>query len=151
MIRTLLLLALWATSAEAQPAPPTAGQRVLLVTGAVAGGLVTAGLVGPFVPITVAAATYGTSAALGLRPTVGGVLLDTAIGTAVGVGVGVATYAYVTEVQGADADLSASLGSALTGLVAGAAVTGAVHGVRLAALRAPTGGQAVGLRVIVGL
>lgn len=130
---------------------PTTGQRVLLVTGAVAGGVLTAGLVGPFVPIPVAAATYGTSAALGLRPTVGGVVLDTAAGTVFGICVYAATVYYITEVEGHPHEFGVDITGFLAGVVVGSAATGAVHGVRLAMLRGPDGDRAPGLSIRLGL
>lgn len=123
--------------ARAHPVP-TAGQRVLVVAGAV-GGALTVGSIGPFAPLAIGAATYGTSAALGLRPTVGGVALDTAVGVAVGVAGYATTVVYLTEVQG----YAPEFGVDVAGLVVGLAVA--------AALVAPTGERAAGLSVRVGL
>ena len=156
-VRLLLLSVLVALSAQAQERPrerPTTGQRVILVLGSTAGGL-TAGFVGPFVPVSVAATTYATSAALGFDPAVGGVLVDTAIGTAVGVGVMVATRAYLVEVADAESGFSVDIGSFFVGVAAGSVATGVVHGARVrlapAALAAPTGERSTGLSLRVRL
>ena len=166
MRRSVLLLALLAASAPAQdarPGPPTTGQRVVLVGGALAGGVL-ALPAGPFLLLGAGAGTYVASSALRLDPTVGGVVVDTAVGAAVGVATGAAVLYAVTEVGGVEEDLSVSIGSVLVGLVMGSAATGAAHGVRLtllrsgdgvevapAALAAPMGERVAGLRLRVGL
>ena len=157
LILSLALLAAWPAQAQERP---TTGQRIALVGGAAVGGLAV-GLVGPFVPVTVAAATYGTSAALGLDPSLRGVVLDTALGTAVGVAAGTATFVYWTQVEGYDADLGTSLGSFFVAVAAGSVATGVIHGVRVrvptgvtlapTALAAPTGGRTTGLSLRVSL
>ena len=166
-MRILLVSAalLLAVPAQAQDQRPTTGQRIVLVGGAAVGGLAV-GLVGPFVPVTVAAATYGTSAALGLDPSLRGVVLDTALGTAVGAAAGTATFVYWTEVEGYDADLGTSLGSFFVTVAAGSVATGSVatgliHGARVrvpagvtlapAALAAPTGERTTGLSLRLSL
>lgn len=159
LLSTLLLSALRAAAASAQdaapePPAPTAGQYALLAGGSVAGGLVTLPLgafVGPLAALGVPAGTYLTSRALGLRPTVGGVLLDVAVGTVIGVGVAAGTLYYVTEVAGHPYDLSADLGSIFVGYVAGAAATGLAHGIRLTVLRAPAGERSLGLHLRIDL
>ena len=162
----LVLIALLAVSAQAQdaaPPTPSRGQHVLLVGGALAGGVL-ALPTGPFLVLGAGVGTYATSAALGLRPTVGGVLIDTAVGTGVGLAAGGAVLYAVTEIGGVQEDLSVSIGSLVVGLVVGSAAVGASHGVRLALLRAeapvevapavlaaPTGEAGPGLRLTVGL
>ena len=175
MLRLALISSLAAASASAQPpaAPtdshqtlteagvPTTGERVLLVVGAGGGALVTL-WTGPGALLGAGLGTYATSAALGLRPTVGGALLDTAVGTGVAVGVYWVTILAVVEVGGAPHALGTDLGSAALGLAAGAAAMGWVHGERLArlrsgarvapvVLRAPTGERTPGLSLRVGL
>ena len=157
MLRLLALSCLIAGSAQAQERPhqtPTTNDRVVLVLGATA-GVLTVPLTGPFAIGVVALTTYGTSRSLGLDPTVGGVLIDTALGMALGAGAGYATYGYLTQVAGSDADLSAALGSAFVGLVVGSVATGVIHGARVqvapAALAAPTGERTTGLSLRVGL
>lgn len=167
MLRALLLAALLTASARAQGAErylvPTVGQRAVLVAGATA-GLLPIVVLGPFATVTVAATTYGTSAALGLRPTVGGVALDTAVGTGVAVVVATGAVAILRRANNGTSDLSQDLGAVFVGVVAGAATTGVVHGVRLAAIRsgvdpvlmpvalaAPGGGGGPGVRLTVGL
>ena len=167
-MRPLILLALLAaTSASAQapePRVPTTGDRVLIVAGAVGGGLLLAPVGGPFAPVGVAVATYGTSAALGFDPTVVGVLLQSMTGTLVGVGTTYVVYGLATGVGGADGDLSTAVGALLAGFLVGAATTGVLHGRDLAAradggavsvvpaaLAAPTGERTMGLSLRVGL
>ena len=157
MLRLLVVSCIIAAAAHAQERPrerPTTGQRVVLVLGAVGGGL-TAGFVGPFVPVPVALATFGTSAALGLHPSVGGVLVDTAAGTLVGAVVAVGTHTALTEIGGAPGDLGTALGSFALGVAAGSVTTGLVHGARVhvapAALAAATGERGVGLALRLGL
>lgn len=139
-----------AQDGPAEPRAPTVGQHALLVGGAVVGGLVALPL-GPGAPIGVPVGTYLISHLLGLRPTAEGVLLDTVIGAAVGVGVGAATLYYITEIEGHPHDLSADFGSAFTGFVVGAAVTGLSHGVRLTLIRTPAGEQVPNLSLRIGL
>ena len=118
---------------------------------------------GPFLLLGAGAGTYLASGELGLGPTVGGVLIDTAVGAAVGYGVGAGTLFVLTEVAGAPSDLSTGIFSLSVGLAAGSAAVGVAHGVRLtllrsdavevapAALAAPTGERVAGLRLRVGL
>ena len=152
MSRAVLLFTLVAASASAQVAPPrapTGGERAILVAGALAGGAV--GLAtGPFSPLVAGAATLGTSAALGLGPTGGGVLLDMAAGTVVAVAVWRGGRWAVTTFGDPGPDsFSFEIGWAVTGLVVGGAAIGAVHGARLAWLRAP-GGVEVAPVVLAG-
>lgn len=163
-MRSIPLFALLAVSASAQVAPraPTASDRVVLVAGALAGGVVTVPA-GPFLLVGAGAGTYVASTALGLGPTVGGVLIDTAVGTAIGYGAFAGTLFVFTEVAGYPSDLGTGIFSVVTGLAVGSAAIGAAHGVRLALLRvdtvevtpaalaAPTGERGVGMRVRVGL
>lgn len=136
---------------EAERSRPTTGQRILLVAGAVGGGLLVGVTLPPAAPVGIAAGTYATGAALGLDPSVGPVLVDTAIGTAVAVGVAMVSYYALTEVAGADGDLSASLGTAALGLFVGSATTGVLCGLRVVPLAAPTGERGVGLRLGITL
>ncbi len=132
----VLGLALLATAASAQDTPrpvPTTGERVVLVVGAVGGGALTL-FAGPGALLGAGAATFGTSAALGLSPTLGGALLDTAVGTVVAVGTYHVSVLLMTA-GGAPHDISVDFGSALIGLAIGSATMGLAHGVRLAALR----------------
>ena len=134
-MRTLLLgcllLSVSAQAQDAAPRSPTTGQRVVLVVAAVGGGVVTVPFIGPFAPVGVAAATYGTSAALGFGPSLRGVALDTAYGALIGTGTGMGVYLLATEVGGADNDFGAMLGAGAIGLVVGAAATGYWHGRRI--------------------
>jgi len=154
-----------AAPAHAQGAPPrapTGGERAALVASALAGAAV-ALPTGPFLIVGAGVRTYAASALLDLDPTVGGVLIDTAVGAGVAVAVGGGTLWLVTEAGGADPDLSASIGSVFVGLAAGSAAVGAVHGARLAWLRAdavgvaptalavPGGGPSPGLSFSVSL
>ena len=153
LLRVLAAFVVLAACAQAQEGPrPTAGDRVVLVVGATA-GVLTVPVLGPFAVLTVAAATYGTSASLGLDPTLGGVALDTVIGMGIGTGVGYAMYGYLTLVEGYDADLSVSLGSLFVGLVSGAVATGVVHGIRVepVSVAAPTGERTTGISLRVAL
>ena len=162
-----LALALLATAASAQPAErpvPSTRQTVWLVTGGATAGLVTGVAFFPAAPIAVAAATYGASAALGLHPTVGGVVLDAAAGTLVAVATTAGTFTLAVEAFGAPGDLGTAIGSLAVGVMVGGASAGLAHSVRLrllrsgaavtvtpAALAAPTGEGGAGLRVTVGL
>ncbi|PAP75251.1 hypothetical protein [Rubrivirga marina] len=162
MSRALLLIVLLAASARAQVAPPrapTGGDRMWLVAGALAGGVV-ASPAGPFLLIGAGAGAYVASALLDLDPTIGGVVLDTAVGTGVAILVGAGTYGVLTEVAGAEGDLSTSIGSVLVGLAVGSAAIGVSHGVRLATLRmetapallrTPAGGPPPGLTLSISL
>ncbi len=162
MLRLVLVAVLAASAAHAQNGPhpvPSTGDRWLLVGGAVA-GLLPVAFAGPFAVVTVGATTYATSAALGLSPTLGGVVLDTAVGTGVAIVVMTATGAAIYRQTGTS-DLGTAVFSALVGGVVGAGATGAVHGARLAWLRSaeaapvvlavPDGEPVLGLAVAVGL
>ena len=159
MLRLALALCLAAPAFAQGAAPvPTAGERVILVAGALGGGAVSVWALGPFATLGAGAATYATSAALGLDPTAGGVLLDTAAGTAVGYAAFAGTLFYFTEVEGLPADFGTSITALVAGLAVGSAAVGAVHGVRLARVRAspaamptPTGEPALALTVRVRL
>ena len=137
-VLALLLISLaGATSAQpeaSEPARvPTTSDRLILVGSAFAGGVV-ASPGGPFLILGAGVGTYAASRALSLDPTLGGVLLDTAVGAGVGWAVGGAAFLVLSEVAG-NADLSASLGSVFVGLAVASAATGVSHGVRLAWLR----------------
>ena len=145
-----LLAVLLAPSVGAQGAPsPTPSDRAVLVGGALVGAVATSWS-GPFMLASAGAGTYVASAALGLDPTLGGVVLDTAVGTGVALVTSMAVFHAVTEVGGQPSDPSTAVGSLLTGIAVGSAAVGVAHGVRLAALRAPTG-TAPGLAVTVAL
>ncbi|GAB5536962.1 MAG: hypothetical protein Rubg2KO_32110 [Rubricoccaceae bacterium] len=107
---------------------PTSGQRVLLVVGALGGGWATAVTLGPAAPLGVVAGTYWTGRALGLDASVKSILIDAAIGGAVGYGAGAGLYFYWTVVEGLDGDLSTGLGSAAFGLTVGAVATALLYG-----------------------
>ena len=164
MLRQLVaVLALFAPLVAAAQAPgavdlrgPTTGQRALLVAGAVGGGWATAVTLPPAAPLGVIAGTYYTGRLLGLDAAVHHVLIDAAIGGAVGYGAGAGLYLYWTEVEGLDGDLSTGLGSMAFGLTVGAVTTALLYDgtqpVRLApvTLRQPDG-AAHGLAIRVGL
>ena len=162
-----LLLVLVASSAHAQDAlvpdsptdvrGPTAGQRVLLVAGAVGGGVASGVVFFPVAPLGAIAGAYGTGRVLGLdAPSPSSILVDAAISTGVGYAAGAGMLAYLTLVEGYDADLSVGLGSIAFGFVAGAATMGllydATRPVDLApvTLRQPDG-SAHGLAIQIGL
>ena len=129
----------------------TAGQRVLLVVGALGGGYLTAVTFPPAAPLGIAAATYGTGELLGLDGSARRVGLDAAIGTGVGYVAGMGMMGYFVYVEGLDADLSTSLASAAFGLTVGAVVTALRYDVRPATVVAPTGERASGLALRLAL
>lgn len=138
MSRAVFLFALLAASASAQVAPPrapTGGERALLVAGALAGG-VAALPTGPFLIVGAGVGTYAASELLGLGPTVGGVLLDTAVGVGVAAAAsGVVGYTLV-HVAGYPSEFGTDITALFTGLFVGSAAIGVAHGARLAWLRA---------------
>ena len=151
----VLLSAVPVRAQDAAPPGPTAGERVVLVIGALGG----AGLVGivlpPAAPLGVVAGTYAMGRSLGFDGSLGGVVVDAAVGGAVGFGVGVATL-YVVS----DGETGSGLGEALfaagAGLVAGAVTTALLYDGRRvevapAALAAPGGDRAPGLALRVRL
>lgn len=64
----------------------------MIVAGAVGGGFLVGVAFPPAAPLGVAAGTYGSSAALGLDPSLGEVVVDTALGTLVGASAGMLWY-----------------------------------------------------------
>ncbi|MEM0963324.1 MAG: hypothetical protein AAGK21_12400 [Bacteroidota bacterium] len=134
-MRSALLLVLLATSAGAQVASPdrarvpTAGDGVLLVLVTAGAGLASGYVIGPYAPAPMAAALFGTSAAIGLRPTVPGFALD----ATVGFGAGAITTVMYREMVGTDGwrDLEAALVGSGVGILAATTV----HVLRLRWLR----------------
>lgn len=164
-MRSILLASvLFSAAASAQPASPHRAPTVedgavltVVGVGASVAAFAAAGEPSPtlVVPVVMGGAILGTSSALGLRPTVPGVLLDTAIGSAVGLGT------YEVYRRGTSPDFWGQTEAVVAGAVVGAGAAAVSHVVRLghlrgvraapAALAAPTGERAAGLRLRVGL
>ena len=164
MLRAAVLAVLLSASASAQKAHPvpTMSERVVLVAVPAVVGVSTVLLAGPLAVVPVAGATYLTSSALGLGPTVGGVVLDVGGGVLVATAATAAAYVLLVDVGGAEGGLGAAIFSFVIGAGVGAASVGAIHGARLAwlrapvevspaSLRAPTGETAAGLTLRIGL
>ena len=147
-----------AAPAVGQAAPPaqrgpTAGERVLIVAGALGGGFVPSTVFPEAAPLGVVVGAYGVGRFLGFDASLGSVAVDGAIGTAVGLGVGtVAVYAL-----DGGSDLGAALVAVGLGFTAGAVTTALLYGgqkavaVAPAAFEAPGGERAAGvaLRVVL--
>ena len=162
MLRVLVLAVLASLAAPSfgQAAPPadrgpTPGHRVALAVGALGGGFLVAIVVPPAAPLGVVAGTYGMGRSLGFDASFGSVVVDAAVGGAVGFGVGAATL-YVVSDGETGSGLGEALFSAAAGLAAGAVTTAMLYDGRRvevapAVLAVPGGDRAPGLALRVRL
>jgi hypothetical protein len=148
-----------AQSASPHRVPTVEDSAVLTVVGVGASitAFAAAGEPSPtfVIPVVMGGAILGTSSALGLRPTVPGVLLDTVVGSVAGL----ATYEVYRRSAGSD--FWGQTEAVVVGSVVSAGAAAASHVVRLghlrgvraapAALAVPSGERVAGLRLTAGL
>ncbi|PAP75250.1 hypothetical protein [Rubrivirga marina] len=164
-VRSVLIAsAVLCVAAHAQPATshrvPTVEDGAVLTVVGVGASIAAFAAVGESsptlaVPVAMGAAVLGTSSALGLRPTVPGVLLDTAVGSVAGL----ATYEVYR--RSTDPNFWGQTEAVVVGAAVGAATVAAAHVIRLshlrgvrgtpAALVGPEGERGAGLRLQVDL